>query len=62
MREWTREIFAQRRRAVMEEDARQEALHFEEYFLLVNNLSLHEHISRIGAICKYPEAARNKLI
>ena len=56
MREWTREIIAQRRRAVMEEDARQRTLHDEEYSLSVNNLSPQEHMSMIEAISKYPEA------
>ena len=45
---------------VMEKDARQRTLHFEEHFLSVNNLSLQEHMSMIEAICKYLEDARNK--
>ena len=45
MMEWTRKIIAQRRRTVMEEDARQRALHFEEYSRSVNNLSLQEQMS-----------------
>ena len=44
----------------VEEDARQRALHFEDHSLSVNNLSLQEHMSMIDAICKYPDAARDK--
>ena len=60
MREWTKEIIAQRQRAVMEENATQRTLHCVEYSISANNLSPQEHIRLIEAIDKYPEAARNK--
>ena len=45
MMEWTGKIIAQRRQAVIEEDVRQRALHFDEYAHSLNNLSLQGQMS-----------------
>ena len=45
MMNWSSEADARRRRAVMEEDARQRDADFETYSRRVNNLSFREQIS-----------------